>query len=304
MSEPIVKWVGGKQKLLPQLAPLLPRPLDIHHYAEPFVGGGAMLFHVAKNWPADRKRLFRWNINDANADLMSFYSAVATNGHAVADVACRFASAHCAFTYGRARTIFNSMRPFVAEPALWNAELGAVHAGLFLYLNKCGFNGLYRTNRKGEFNVAPNVDAKWRPKLSELKDELLFASCVLNNCARTSLPFQDFIEEQRLAAHAAFDPEHVFFFVDPPYINGDQDGFTGYGPERWTADNLKALALCMRTLHAEGYRFMLTHVDTPLVRELFADHAYNLTRITTKQTISQTAEGRGERVELVIRNYR
>lgn len=304
MATPIVKWVGGKAKLLPQLAPLLPRPLDIHYYAEPFVGGGAMLFYMAKHWPADRKRLFRWHINDTNDDLISFYGAVACYSDVVADVACRFAAQHSPESFKRARELFNSLRPFVRDRSLCNSAMHALHAGLFLYLNKCGFNGLYRTNRAGKFNVAANPDAKWRPKLDALKDELLFAGCVLNSCTRTTHRYDVFIDEQIKHSINTIEPEHVFFFVDPPYINGDQDGFTGYGPERWAEGDLLLLSLCVQQIHEAGARFMLTHVDTPLARELFNHAAYFVTTVTTAQTISTTAAGRVPRTELVIRNYR
>lgn len=304
MHEPIVKWVGGKRKLLPQLAPLLPRPLDIHYYAEPFVGGAAMLFHIAAQWPAERRKLLRWNINDINADLISFYSAVANYPNSVADVACRFASQHNAPSYKKARATFNTIRQYVGNSRLWNAELSAVHAGLFLYLNKCGFNGLYRTNKLGELNTSPNADAKWRPKLDELGGELRAAGVVLGQCMRTSFTDDVFIDEQIKYSILSIEPEHVFFFVDPPYLNDEQDGFTGYSSARWTTTDLMTLALSMQQVHEAGARFMLTHVDTELVRDLFDHQDYNLTPITARQTISQTTDGRGERAELVIRNYR
>lgn len=304
LTAPLVKWVGGKTKLLKQLAPLLPVPADIHHYAEPFVGGGAMLLHVEFRWPAGLQKLFHLNANDTNADLISFYNTVASRPEGVADVACRYAAQHNTVVYRQARALFNAMRPFVGKSELWSRTTAVTHAGLFLYLNKCGFNGLYRVNERGEFNVAPNPEAKWKPKLGDLTADLSGAAKALNLCMFSSLPFDAFVDDQLAYSQGKIiDPATVFFFVDPPYLNDEQSGFTAYERDGWSTANLMMLSLCMAKVHESGGRFMMTHGDTELVRDLFDHPDYNLTEVTAQQTISTTATGRGTRKELVIRNY-
>jgi len=130
------------------------------------------------------------------------------------------------------------------------------------------------------------------------------AAEVLGRCTRTSLPFDAFIDEQVKHSLDIIDPENAFFFCDPPYLNDEQDSFTAYDKNRWSTTHLMTLELCIRQVHEAGCRFMLTHVDTELVRDLFDSPAYNLTEVSTTQMIAANDLGRGVRHELVIRNYR
>ena len=304
MATPILKWVGGKTKLLPQLVPLLPKPEEIHHYAEPFVGGGAMLFHIARSWDDGLQKLYRSNINDANANLVHFYRGVADRPYDIADLACRLASAHTRETYEDARYAFNRLRALFEQRSIaTNHVLRSTFAALFLYLNKCGYNGLYRVNDDGNFNVAANPSAKWKPKLEELGQELQAAKSVLALASIECLPFDQFIDDQVKHSISVIDPSNVLFFVDPPYLNDEQDGFTKYDKNRWSTTHLMTLEMCMRQVDESGARFMLTHTDTELARDLFDRPRYNITEVSTTQMIAANNLGRGMRHELVIRNY-
>lgn len=304
MAKPPLKWVGGKTRVLPLLDPLLPPAAEIHHYAEPFVGGASMLMHIESRWIPGLRKTFRIYANDSNAHLMSYYRTLSARPEGVAECAARLAAHHDAVKYKQARALLNSLKPFVEDLRRFPTSMAITHAGIFHYLNKCGFNGLYRENERGEFNVAPNKDATWKPKLSELTVELHAAAQALATASFSAQPYNIFLEEQLYISLNVINPASIFFFLDPPYLNHEEDSFVGYSGKVWSRVDFIMLSLHCKQIHEAGARFMLTHADTELTRRLFNHTDYNLTPITTKQTISQSAEGRGERAELVIRNYR
>lgn len=295
---PVLKWAGGKRKLLPQLIPLLPASFE--HYYEPFLGGGAMFFHVASHWPRDKQSLFRWFLNDANPDLMNFYQSVTQNAGSVAAIASHYAQNHSPENYKRVRRLFNAMR--VMLPELATPTLRWQHAAAFLYLNKTCFNGLYRVNQEtGDYNVSGNDKATWRPDFATLNERLAAPGIALTRATLASDGFEKFFEY----CIADADGSDCFFFVDPPYVDAKEKqlSFAGYQRAGWSHTDLRALALCLHRVDWHGARFMLTHLDTPLIRELFNHPDYNFTEVQAARSISCKGSTRKPVSEVVVRNY-
>ena len=304
MASPIIKWVGGKWRVMPALDPLLPPANEIDHFAEAFLGGAAMMFHIEQRWPEGKKKLFRLYGNDTNEQLVSFYSTLTDYADEVAAAACRLAAQHNSVTYAQARKLFNDLKPFVQDRVRLSPEMRIVQASLFLYLNKCGFNGLYRENARGEFNVSCNKESRWRPKVDDLQAELQDAARALVFASFSARKFDVFLDDQFEMAEAIIEPGHVFYFLDPPYLNDEHDGFTDYNSSDWSVADLMQLAVYARRIHDSGGKFMLTHVANDMVSDLFNHRDFNTTDILTRTSVSQTAEGRGVKREFVVRNYR
>jgi DNA adenine methylase len=271
-ARPFLKWAGGKAKLMPQLRPLLPKRYGRYH--EPFLGGGAMYFELAP---------LRARLADRNQELIVTWSAVQDDP----ELLIKYLSE---FRYDR--------EEYYRVRAIDPADLTyAQAAARMIYLNKCGFNGLYRVNSKGKFNVpfgryddpvicdAENIRAchqqLLRPAAGGARDVQLFTA-----------PF-----EKVLGIAERGD----FVYFDPPYVpTSDTARFTAYGSEGFGEADQRRLADVFRELSDDGVLCMLSNSDTPLVRELYAD--YPIREVTRSGNISSNAKGRGRVTEVVVRS--
>lgn len=270
---------------MPLLHPLVPWGKFTRIY-EPFLGGGAFFFSL------DRHDLPTVILSDANRDLMRFYEAVATSAAAVAVNAIAFSSKHSPKSYLRARALFNALKAHDGAPTRAMDEL---HAGLFLYLNKCGFNGLFRVNEEGHFNVAPNPNSKWNPTTLELCNQLYPAQTALRRVTRLYGNFSEVF-----AVHPPRKDD--FIFCDPPYVPPrGSDGFTRYTDKGFAEEDLVSLRAHLAEASLNGAQFMVTHTDTPFVRELF--EGCLITEYTARRSISRDGGNRQSVKELCIRNY-
>ena len=263
-ASPFVKWVGGKTSLLPEL--LKHVPARARRYHEPFVGGGALFFAVAP-----RRAL----LSDLNAELIHCYQQVRD------DV---FGVLHglCAHVYERGH--FQQVRaldPLRLSPA--------DRAARFIYLNKTCFNGLWRVNRAGRFNVPFG-----RYKNPSFHDPglLLRASHALRGVQLLQVPF-----ENALRRAAPGD----FVYLDPPYDPvSDTASFTAYTRDSFSWDDQKRLAAECVALDRRGIRFLLSNSATPRVRELY--RAFEQRLVRAPRSINCKAESRGRVDELLVFN--
>lgn len=269
MSTPIVKWVGGKTRLLPQL--LARAPMLYGRYYEPFAGGAALFFRLA---PRERAVL-----NDFNADLVGVYRSVRGNVDAVIAHLERHRAAHCEEHYYATRTWWNTTRSPTAD--------GPERAAAFIYLNKTCFNGLWRVNRSGDFNVPMGryVD----PPIC-VPEALRAAQAVL---ARATLRCGDYRD-------AVADAERGdFLYFDPPYVPlTPTANFTSYTEDGFGRAQQVELADTARALWARGCHVMLSNSDTPLVRELYA--GFKIDQVKCGRAINANASKRGQVDELII----
>jgi DNA adenine methylase len=261
---PFLKWVGGKTALLPELRKHAPeRPRGYH---EPFVGGGALFFAL---------RPRRAVLSDANAELIHCYQQVRDDPHGVLD-----ALAHHVYE----RSHFEAVR------ALEPRDLEATaRAARFIYLNKTCFNGLWRVNRKGRFNVP--FGRYTAPRFCDPAG-LLRASEALRGTELRNLPF-----EQSLALAAPGD----FVYLDPPYdpVSATAN-FTSYtGNDFGWAEQERLAEACGR-LNRRGVRFLLSNSATARIRQLYAGFEQRVVR--APRSINSRGSGRGHVDELLVFN--
>lgn len=266
--KPIIKWAGGKGRLLPEITERLPKTFG--RYFEPFAGGAALFFSLAPE---------RAVLADANADLINLYRMVATYPAEVIAQLDYHRVHHCeAYYYGvRAR---------------WNdrgcARDHTDRAAAFIYLNKTCFNGLWRVNRAGQFNVPFGKYAN--PKICD-PEALLAASAAL---ARADLRCADY----RVAVDDAERGDFVYF--DPPY-DTTAANFTSYTADAFGRDQQRELAGTARALDARGCHVMVSSSDTIFIRALYK--GFRTSRVKCARAINSNAAKRGAVNELIIVNY-
>ncbi|SHE99390.1 DNA adenine methylase [Desulfofundulus australicus DSM 11792] len=262
---PPVKWAGGKSQLISQFEPLFPKEYSL--YVEPFVGGGAVFFHLLPP---------RAVLIDSNDELINFYLVVRDDLEALLQDLKRHE---------------NTAEYYYRIRALDPDQLTPVErASRFLYLNKTGYNGLWRVNSRGQHNVPFG-----RYKNPKIVDEpnLRLVSGALK---KAEIICDDFSQVLDCAAPGAF------VYLDPPYHPlSETANFTSYTPDAFGEDDQRRLAEVFRELDRRGCLVMLSNSDTPFIRELYKN--YDIQVVYAKRAINCRADKRGPISELVIRNY-
>lgn len=267
VASPVIKWVGGKTKLLPELLARLPERFG--RYYEPFAGGAALFFRVAPE---------RAVLSDYNADLVALYRAVTHDVESVIRRLERHRAAHDETYYYAMRTKWND------RDGNWD---DAKRAAAFIYLNKTCFNGLYRVNRSGDFNVP--IGRYTDPPIC-VPDTLRAASAVL---ARAELRCGDYRDSVGDAEKGDF------LYFDPPYDPVTPTAnFTSYTQSVFGAEQQRALAETARILVARGCRVMLSNSDTPFIRSLYK--GFKIDRVKCARAINSNAARRGDVDEVIV----
>jgi DNA adenine methylase len=268
---PFLKWAGGKTQLLGQLAALLPPVAHRRRYHEPFLGGGALYFHLRP------RRAF---LQDINADLMDAYRAVASEVDALIHALEPLAACHSAARYYQARDRWNHER----------ARLAPVErAALFIYLNKTGYNGLWRVNSRGLHNVPAGRYS--RPRVFDA-DLLRRDAALLGSARLGASSFEHVLDHARPTD---------FVYLDPPYQPIAKSSFTAYAARGFGPADQKRLAEVFAELDRRGCLVMLSNSDCSATRALYRD--YHLVTVRATRSINSRPSGRGPIRELVVRNY-
>lgn len=269
ITDPFLKWAGGKRQLLPRYWPYLPPLSTIQRYFEPFMGSAALFFA----WQPPRTTL-----SDANWQLVDLYDAVKNELEGVID----------ALAVHR-----NDADYFYQVRAQDPAQLTAVErAARLIFLNKTCYNGLYRENRKGQFNV-PFGRYK-NPTICDPK-RLRAASAALQSVQLQTADFS-----QLLAQAGPGD----FVYLDPPYVPlSATSQFTSYSRHGFDAADQRRLATAVADLTARGCKVMLSNSAAPLVYQLYDGRGYQLIPIPARRQINSNGRGRGPITELLILNY-
>jgi len=268
--QPFVKWAGGKRQLLNKINGKL--PANFKTYYEPFVGGGAVLFDIQHKLSV---------INDINSHLISAYKNIRDNPVDLMNLSDDFDSVKLNDKiYREFRDKYNSH----IKEDINNLETSA----LFIFLNKHGFNGLFRVNSKGLFNVPWN---KKEYVASYNKDNIIKISNFLQPVKITNLDFKDAIKNAQ---------ENDFVFFDSPYAPLNPTSFTAYDKTGFKLEDHERLAELFKTLDSRGVYCMLTNHNTELIQSLYME--YKIEEVNVRRSInSDSTKRRGK--ELIITNY-
>jgi DNA adenine methylase len=271
-AQPFLKWAGGKASLLRQLEEFFPHEID--RYIEPFLGGGAVFFHLKHRFPDMRPFL-----RDSNEELINCYRVVRDRPEDLMQLLDEHISAFRAGgdVYFYAIRKQNDLTDDVAR------------AARTIFLNKTCFNGLYRVNAKGEFNTP--VGSNKNPNLYS-RENLLVASAVLQDA---QLEAQDF----RKTAGEAYRGDFIYF--DPPYLPiSAYSDFKRYTLEQFREADQVELVRIFRELDAKGCRVVLSNSEHRRTRELYA--GFLIQAVSAPRFINCKPGGRGKISELVITN--
>lgn len=290
---PFVKWAGGKGQLLDILKTNLPDGMGetITKYAEPFIGGGALLFALLNEYTFDEIY-----INDNNKELISVFSTIKDNCAALLNALQILQDNYEKLDVDGQQAFYYTQRDKFNELVL-DETTSVFKAALFIFLNKTCFNGLYRVNKSGKFNVPAG---KYKNPLICDKENLINISKRLQNVVMRSCDYHD-VEN--------FADESTFVYFDPPYrpLNVTS-AFTSYTKNQFNDDDQIELANFYKKLSDKGVKVLLSNSDPHNVNhednffdELYAE--FDIQRITAVRSINSKAEKRGNVTELLIKNY-
>jgi DNA adenine methylase len=277
-ARPFVKWAGGKGRLAPLVVERAPRPFGRYH--EPFLGGGAVFFAMAAGGLATGARL-----SDANGELMAAYRVVRDEPAALvaalqelsADYRAREPDARAAMYYA----VRASAPPDRVAAAAW-----------LLFLNRTCYNGLYRVNARGGFNVPHGRYAN--PRICDA-DGLAAASRALQGCELAPEDFE--------AACAKAKPRDFVYF-DPPYQPLTRTAnFTSYTRGEFGPAEQERLRDAFEAMTRRGVAVLLSNSDHPVIRALYGDRGYRHEVVSMSRAINSVGSGRAPVAELLIANF-
>ncbi|MBQ7559361.1 MAG: DNA adenine methylase [Synergistaceae bacterium] len=269
---PVLKWVGGKRQLIETYTPLLPK--KISSYCEPFIGGGALFFHLQP------KTAY---INDINQDLMRVYNVIKNNVEELIEELNK---------YKNEQEFFYTVRDWDRDKYLYKSLSDIEKAARILYLNRTCYNGLYRVNNAGEFNSPfgfyrnPNI----------VNEPVLRAVSAYFNENNIHISYVDYSEV------LADIKKSTFVYLDPPYDPvSETSNFTGYVKNGFAKEEQIRLRKNCDDLDRRGIKFMLSNSATSFILEQYS--GYNITIVKAKRAINSVGNRRGNVDEVVVRNY-
>jgi len=272
VATPVLKWAGGKTSLLPELVRRMPAGWRRGEYYEPFIGGGALFFALAPT---------RATIGDINPRLTSMYGALQTDVEHVIRNLRGLEERHDVEQYARVRDALN------LDSDSTPITFAAKRAAHLIYLNRTCFNGLYRENKSGAFNVPMGNYAKpaiCRPKILRAAAKVLMPAAIVTGC----------YDEITCTATRG-----DFVYFDPPYdVLPTSDNFASYTKHAFGRTEQKELAQLFHDLVKRGVRCMLSNSDTRFVRGLYKGHRIH--RVECARSINSDAGGRGAVHEVIV----
>lgn len=266
---PIIKWVGGKRQLMYELEINMPKTYN--RYFEPFIGGGALFFYLQPD---------NAYISDMNEELINLYQVVRDNvDELITDLQ----------KHDISKEYFMEIRNIDRTEEYQNWS-NIQKASRFIYLNRTCFNGMYRVNSKGEFNVPFG-----HYKNPRILDENNLINCS-NLLQRTEIKHADFSEILKKVK------KDDFVYFDPPYVPlSETSSFTSYTKDGFDMDMQLSLRDVCDELDSMGVKFLLSNSDTQFVNELYEN--YNIKKVLASRQINANADGRGKITEVLVRNY-
>ena len=292
-AKPFIKWVGGKSQLIEQLDAQLPADFDNWEnvtYIEPFVGGGAMLFYMLQRYPNIQHAI----INDINPDLAICYRTVRDTPEQLIESLMDIENAYLALETEEGRKDF-----FMAARYRYNEKnLDPIeNTTKFFFLNRTCFNGLYRVNKKGLFNVPFGKYAN--PTICD-PETIRKDSVLLQRVEILNSDFETTFEHAR---------GNTLFYLDPPYRPlSDTSSFNDYAKEAFNDDAQVRLKEYCDHINEAGFHFMLSNSDCKgkngndnFFDVLYGD--YQIERVWASRSINSNPEKRGKLTEILVHNY-
>ena len=292
---PFVKWAGGKSSLISQLTNFFPLELKdgiINKYVEPFVGGGAVLINILQKYDVKEAYAF-----DINRDLINCYNVIKDNiDELIKELEIKEKEFIKLESEDRQAYFYNIRKEYNSYKLKEN-EFNIKRAGTFIFLNRTCFNGLYRVNKNGEFNVP----------CGKYKNPTICDSSNLRNLSylirNVIFQYGDYKKSEK------YIDSNTFVYFDPPYRPlSITSGFTSYTKEDFNDENQKELANYFGKLDEKNAKLMLSNSNPKNTNENddFFEKIYkgfNINEISAKRMINANAKGRGEISELLITNY-
>lgn len=299
-AKPFLKWAGGKTQLLDEIMRRLPKEMKegkIHRYIEPFVGSGAVMFELVQTYPIEEVFIF-----DINDELITVYEVVQKDVERLIDRLAELENMFLFLEKEKRKAMYYDIRQQFNEN-LADFCFGTYgghkieRASQFIFLNRTCFNGLFRVNKKGEFNV-PMGDYK-NPTICD-GDNLRAASAVLQTVRIMQGDYKE---------SSAFVHDKTFVYFDPPYRPlSASSSFTAYSKFDFTDDHQKELAHYYRELNKRGAFLMLSNSDpknTDPTDEFFDElyAGFTIERVVARRNINSKGNGRGTIHEILVTNY-
>ncbi len=280
LIKPYLKWAGGKRQLLPEIQKYLPAQIYDYTYYEPFVGAGAVFFELQPQHVV---------INDYNEQLIGTYVAIRDN----VDVLIELLKKH---KENLSEEYFYEIRSLDRTPDDFGRLSPIERAARLIFLNKTCYNGLYRVNSQGLFNVPYG---KYKNPVIYEEAVLRAISTYLNdNGNEITIMRGDFADAVRNAEKQSF----VYF--DPPYHSPNNANFTGYQADGFDEGEQTRLRNVFQDLTDRGIQCLLSNADTEFIRDLYNDARYEIVSVLAKRTINSDAAGRGNVNEILVKNWR
>jgi DNA adenine methylase len=278
---PFVKWAGGKTQLLDRLDKLI--PTTFNRYFEPFLGGGALFFYLS----TVKNLRFTAYLSDVNQELINAYRTVKSSIEELIDILQIYKTEY----HKSPEDFYYKLRDrFDVEK---NTDIE--RAARLITLNKTCYNGLYRVNTNGKFNVP----------MGKYRNPIICDSKNLRNASLTLRSFESHLysqDYQKILRDKA--QTNDFIYLDPPYnpmtITASFTGYTGSG---FTMKDQQCLAETFKKLDARGCKILLSNSDTEYVKELYADYTKNIHLVNVLRSINSRTSKRTGHKELLIRNY-
>lgn len=266
---PIIKWVGGKRQLMFELLKNMPK--SYNRYFEPFIGGGALFFELQPQ---------NGYISDMNEELINLYSVVRDDVYELIDDLNK---------HEVSKEYFLKIRN-LDRTEKYNSLSDVKKASRFIYLNRTCFNGMYRVNSQGQFNV-PFGNYK-NPRIVDAEN-LMNCSKLLKNTEICCADFSEILNKVQ---------KGDFVYFDPPYVPlNETSSFTSYTKDGFDLDMQFKLREVCDALDSMGVMFMLSNSDTKLVNELYS--SYEIKKVFASRAINANPNGRGKITEVLVRNY-
>lgn len=297
-AKPIIKWVGGKTQLLNTINDNLPQNIShFNTYMEPFIGGAAVLFYIVPKLP-NIKNVF---INDLNYKLTNLYTVV-KNKHLKLINQLKTIQEEYRKSEDPKMFYYNTRDSFNTYDMNTQPDADVLHAAEFIFLNKTCFNGLYRENSKGEFNVPWNKNVNVCI-CDEENIKAVHNFFIKYNVQISTGTYNEFFNGKGMYM------KNAFVYMDPPYRPITKSAaFTSYTKSGFNDNNQKELKIWVDILNSSNAYCMLSNSDPKNydVNDTFFDDLYsyyNIIRVNAKRSINSKGNGRGNITEILVKNY-